>query len=97
MEDVEVRLYVHEDLHVTQPRAETPVGWITFGFHEDLYAAMIMALTDMLDLVEKTYQVDRIDAVALASLLVDLRITQIVNGVRGVHAILPHLEKDGTR
>jgi len=29
-------------------------------------------------------------AVGLASLLVDLRITQIVNGVRGVHAVLPH-------
>lgn len=27
---------------------------------------------------------------ALANLTVDLRITQLVNGVRGVHALLPH-------
>jgi acetamidase/formamidase len=27
---------------------------------------------------------------ALASLLVDLRVTQVVNGVRGIHAVLPH-------
>ena len=27
---------------------------------------------------------------ALASLVVDMRITQIVNQVRGVHAVLPH-------
>jgi acetamidase/formamidase len=97
MEDVEVRLYLHEDLHLVQPRAETPAGWITFGFHEDLNAAMRMALNDMLDLVEQVYQVDRVEALALASLLVDLRITQIVNGVRGVHAVLPHAEKETAR
>jgi len=97
MEDVEVRLYLHEDLHLVQPRAETPVGWITFGFHEDLHAAMLMALNDMLDLIEQVYQIDRTEAVALASLLVDLRITQIVNGVRGVHAVLPHAEPEGAR
>jgi acetamidase/formamidase len=31
----------------------------------------------------------RSDALAMASLVVDLRITQIVNGVMGVHAVLP--------
>jgi acetamidase/formamidase len=36
------------------------------------------------------YEIDRHDAFALASLAVDLRITQIVNGVKGVHAVLPH-------
>ena len=29
------------------------------------------------------------EAIALASLIVDLRITQIVNGIKGVHAVLP--------
>jgi acetamidase/formamidase len=33
---------------------------------------------------------NRGDAVALASLVVDLRITQIVNDLCGVHAVLPH-------
>jgi len=37
-----------------------------------------------------TLLLDRTDALALASLVVDLRITQIVNGICGVHAILPH-------
>jgi acetamidase/formamidase len=49
-----------------------------------------MALNAMLDLMEEQYHVTRPDALALASLAVDLRITQIVNGVRGVHALLPH-------
>jgi acetamidase/formamidase len=30
------------------------------------------------------------EAMALASVAVDLRITQIVNGVQGVHAVLSH-------
>ena len=28
------------------------------------------------------------DAMALASVVVDLRVTQVVNGVQGVHAVL---------
>ena len=37
------------------------------------------------------YGLDRQDAVALASLVVDLHITQLVNaGIRGVHALLPY-------
>jgi acetamidase/formamidase len=36
------------------------------------------------------YSFSRLEALALASLVVDMHVTQIVNGVRGVHAILPH-------
>ncbi len=32
----------------------------------------------------------RQEALALASVAVDVRATQLVNGVRGVHAVLPH-------
>jgi acetamidase/formamidase len=42
----------------------------------------------MLDLMEHQLGIDRSYAVALGSVAVDLRVTQIVNGVRGVHALL---------
>jgi acetamidase/formamidase len=51
---------------------------------------MAIALGAMLDLMGEQYGVDRVEAMALASVLVDLRVTQVVNGVRGVHAVLPH-------
>jgi len=35
-------------------------------------------------------RVSRADALALASIVVDLRITQIANKVLGVHAVLSH-------
>ncbi len=76
-------------LALTTPRAETPAGLVTLGFHEDLNEATLIALNAMLDWMTERFRLSRPDALSLASLVVDLRITQIVNGVRGVHAILP--------
>jgi acetamidase/formamidase len=44
----------------------------------------------MLNLMERRFGVGRKEALALASVAVDVRVTQLVNGVRGVHAVLPH-------
>ncbi len=90
MERVDLTFGLRDDLRLTTPRAETPAGWLTFGFHEDLDEAMLIALDAMLDLLEELHGPPRLEALALASLLVDLRVTQVVNGVRGVHAVLPH-------
>jgi len=90
MERVELTFYLRDDIQLTTPRANTPVGWITLGFHEDLHEATLIALNAMLDLLGEQYQLSRPRALALASLLVDLRVTQIVNSVLGVHAVLPH-------
>ena len=49
-----------------------------------------MALNGMLDLMMQELRTSRKDTLALASLVVDVRVTQLVNGVRGVHAVLPH-------
>ncbi len=72
------------------PRARTPAGWLTFGLHEDLSEAWAMAVEGMLQLLGELAGLGRKEALLLAGLTVDLRITQVVNGVRGVHAALPH-------
>lgn len=90
MELVEVEFRLHPDLQLSYPHAETPADWITFGFHEDLNEAALIALDGMLNLMRKLLGIERKEALALSTLLVDLRITQLVNGVRGVHAVLPH-------
>jgi acetamidase/formamidase len=69
--------------------AETPAGRITFGFNEDLNAAMGDALDAMLTWMQLLYDLDRASALALASPTVDLRVTQVANEVWGVHAVLP--------
>ncbi|HEX7064734.1 MAG TPA: acetamidase/formamidase family protein [Bacillales bacterium] len=90
MEHVSLTLAIRKDLKLAMPRAKTPVGWITFGFHEDLNEAMWTALGGMTDFMAELYDIPRKEAYALASLTVDLHVSQIVNGVKGVHAILPY-------
>jgi acetamidase/formamidase len=90
MERVELTFSVRDDIPVAAPHAKTPSGWITFGLHENLHEATLGAVETMIDLLSRQYDVNRKDALALASVVVDLRITQIVNGVCGVHAILPN-------
>lgn len=62
---------------------------MTLGFHEDLNEAMFLALDAMLDLMGEQLGMRRSEALAMAGIAVDLRITQVVNGVKGVHAVLP--------
>ncbi|MFL5952206.1 MAG: acetamidase/formamidase family protein [Gaiellaceae bacterium] len=76
------------DLELRTPVARTTGAWIAFGFDRDLDLAAEQAAATMLDLMERELGVDRGYALALASVAVDLRVTQIVNGVKGVHAVL---------
>ncbi|MDQ3526064.1 MAG: acetamidase, partial [Chloroflexota bacterium] len=81
-------LSLRDDLSITTPIARTADAWITLGFHENLDEATLIAIDAMLDLITREHGIKRVEAMALSSVIVDLRVTQIVNGVRGVHAIL---------
>jgi acetamidase/formamidase len=87
VERVELTLELSE-LELRWPIARTPDAWIAFGFDEDLDLAAEEAMATMLDLMERERGLERSYALALSSLVVDLRVTQIVNGVKGVHAVL---------
>jgi acetamidase/formamidase len=90
MERAVLRLSVRGDLHLEWPIAWTPAAWLTFGFHDDLDEAAAIAIDGMLALMGREHGLERREALALASVVVDLRVTQLVNGARGVHAVLPH-------
>ena len=70
--------------------AVTPTARLTFGFDADLNAATAEALSAMVTWVQVLHGLDRTTALALASTVVDLRITQVANVTWGVHAVLPH-------
>jgi acetamidase/formamidase len=88
--EVEIEFSLRRDLVMALPRARTREGWLTFGFHPDLDEAAAIATVEMLNLMGELYGLSSKDALSIASLVVHLRVTQMVNGVRGVHAILPH-------
>lgn len=83
------QLIVRKDLHLKWPRAETPSHFITMGIHEDLNEATKAALREMIDFLVKEKHLTRDDAYMLASVAADLEITQLVDGNKGVHAMMP--------
>ena len=88
--EVELEFSLRTDMALTLPRARTAEGWITFGFHPDLDEAAAIATVEMVKLMTEQHRLSSKEALSMASLVVHLRVTQMVNGVRGVHAILPH-------
>jgi acetamidase/formamidase len=71
------------------PRAETPSHFITMGLHPDLNEAARIATREMIDFLMSEKGMSRDDAYILCSLAVDLRVTQVVDDTKGVHAMLP--------
>jgi acetamidase/formamidase len=88
MERVDLSFALRDDLPLTTPLARTPAGWVAMGFHEDLDEAAFRALEAMIAFIGPRLGLGRADALALCSVAVDLRVTQIVNQVKGVHALL---------
>ena len=92
MDAVDLTVDVLPDLlgaPVRTPVARTPAGWVTMGVADDLDEAMAVALDAMLDVMAALHAVSRSEALGLASAVVSLRVTQVVNQVVGVHAVLP--------
>ncbi len=80
---------LHKGRRLPRPRATTPTHLITMAFDPDLDDAATRALEDMIDAMVSIAGMAANDAYALCSLGCDLRITQLVDGNKGVHAMLP--------
>src|SRR5579864_9508898 len=84
----ELQLELVTQRPVPGAHAETPAGQVTFGFSPDPNAAMGDALDAMLTWLQASYGVGKAAALALASPVLDLRVTQVANESWGVHALL---------
>jgi acetamidase/formamidase len=80
---------VHHDMHLKWPRAETPTHYITMGLDPDLTQAARICALETIDFLVSEKNLSRDDAYALTSVAIDLEITQLVDGTRGVHAMIP--------
>jgi acetamidase/formamidase len=80
---------VHKNRRLLWPRAETPTHYISMGFSKDLKEATTLALRDMIAFLMEEKKLSRDDAYMLASVAVDMEITQLVDGNVGVHAMCP--------
>jgi len=80
---------VRKDIRLRWPRAETPTHFITMGLHEDLNEATKLAVREMIDFLMNEKHLSRDDAYMLSSVAADLHITELVDGNKGVHMMLP--------
>jgi len=79
---------LRKDLSLAMPRAETPTHYITMAVDPDLDRCAEVALRDMIKLIGEKAGLSREHAYALCSLAADLRVTQTVNGNKGIHCML---------
>ncbi|MDX2178602.1 MAG: acetamidase/formamidase family protein [Bryobacteraceae bacterium] len=83
------RFVLHKGMKLRWPRAETPTHYIAMGLDPELNVATKIAVMEAVDFLVTQKGMTRGDAYMLASVAVDLRITQLVDGTKGVHAMIP--------
>ena len=82
------RLTVRKDLRLERPFAETATHLMSIGLDEDLDDAAKQAVREMVHHVCARTNLSRNQAYMLCSLIGDLRVTQTVDGNKGVHMLL---------
>ncbi|HWH82584.1 MAG TPA: acetamidase/formamidase family protein [Burkholderiaceae bacterium] len=80
--------HLHKGATLRLPVAITPTDLITMAFHEDLDVAAREALREMIHLLRHSQGWRAADAYAFCSMACNLRITQMVDGNKGVHAMV---------
>jgi acetamidase/formamidase len=89
MDRVVVEFTLHKDMKLNRPCAETLTHLLFLAFHEDLDTAVLEAARDVMYYLIVREGLTQHEAYNLASLAIDFRISQVVDGLKGVHAMLP--------
>ena len=84
-----IEVILHKGRSLRWPRVETPTHVITVGLDPDLDQAAKLAVREMVEYLASERQLSREDAYVLCSIAIDLRVTQTVDGTKGIHAMLP--------
>jgi acetamidase/formamidase len=81
---------VRKDMKLVWPRAETATHWIVMGLNPGLEEAMKIAVRETIDFITKRFpDLSREEAYMIASVAVDYHVTQVVDGTKGIHGMIP--------
>jgi acetamidase/formamidase len=84
------QLIVRKDMKLTWPRAENDTHWIVMGLNPNLEEAMKMAVRETISFITERFpKLTREEAYMIASIAVDYHVTQVVDGTKGVHGLIP--------
>lgn len=81
---------VRKDMKLRWPRAETPTHWLVMGLNPDLDEAMKIAVRETIEFITAKFpHLTREEAYMIASVAVDYHVTQVVDGTKGIHGMIP--------
>lgn len=89
MQEMRIQVVLHKQGNFAWPIAETATHWITLGLDKDLNTAMQLAARNAIKFLATRGGMTELDAYALCSIAASFRVTQVVDIVRGVHAMIP--------
>ena len=89
MQEMRIQVMLHKQKNFSWPIAETPTHWIALGLDKDLNVAMTLAARNAIAFLVTHANLTSLDAYALCSIAASFRVTQVVDIVRGVHAMIP--------
>lgn len=89
MQELRIQVFLHKQKNFAWPIAETSTHWIAMGLDKDLNTAMALAARNAINFLASRASLIKLDAYALCSIAVSFRVTQVVDIVRGVHALIP--------
>jgi acetamidase/formamidase len=89
MKEMRIQVILHKQKNFAWPVAETATHWILVGLDKDLNIAMASAARNAIKFLATRTDLSELDAYALCSIAVSFRVTQVVDIVRGVHAMIP--------
>jgi acetamidase/formamidase len=85
-----LQFIVRKDMKISWPRAENSTHWIVMGLDPNLDEAMKIAVRETINLItEKFPKLSRQEAYMIASIAVDYQVTQVVDGTKGIHGMIP--------
>jgi acetamidase/formamidase len=85
-----LQFIVRKDMKISWPRAENATSWIVMGLDPSLDEAMKIAVRETINLItEKFPRLSRQEAYMIASIAVDYHVTQVVDGTKGIHGMIP--------
>lgn len=91
MERVQLGFTLRKGTSLEAPRVESNTHWFTLGFGRSMEEAAREAVNSMVDFLTEFYGLSPEDSYTLCSISAHLRVTQMVNGVVGMHVKMPKL------
>jgi acetamidase/formamidase len=86
---VTLQFFLRKDMPIKRVEAETATHTIIMGMDKDLDVAMHDAIANTVEFLQERKGLDFFDSLTLCSIAIDYEVTEVVDGTKGIHAMVP--------